>query len=187
MNTRFFTVAVLPHRNSTSSATRWLWRRSTPSDRTAARRRPSFPTQHSDTQSASCRPESDLWECVYLYVWRHTSCTEEKKQGDTLCCLLQQTENFTRLYKEKMMLKKVNQMFKRSASFPPSFVCPLCRAVMWLLYSIFLFRSILCLECRLPLAAGCTLEDFRGNSNQKTSLSHVSVKRISRRWGKSTF
>lgn len=89
--------------------------------------------------------------CAPVTTHTHTTCTEEIKKkkkkatnihtGDFhVCVRFSETGDFTCLYKEKRKndtLKKQNQMFKTNRHFFPSLsLCPLCRAVMWLLYSI---------------------------------------------------
>lgn len=56
--------------------------------------------------------------------------------GDFNVCLLQQDWGLYMLVQRKKNMVNKKQMFKRRTTFTPLFLCPLCWAVMWLLYSI---------------------------------------------------
>lgn len=64
----------------------------------------------------------------------------KRQQTCTLVILMSvcfsKTGDFICLYKEKKNMVNKKQMFKRRTTFTPLFLCPLCWAVMWLLYSI---------------------------------------------------
>lgn len=92
------------------------------------------------------RGHACIFEEVFIYMRAcnntHNKPVQKREKatnmhtGDFNVCLLQQDWGLYMLVQRKK--KKVNkkQMFKRRTTFTPLFLCPLCWAVMWLLYSI---------------------------------------------------
>lgn len=151
-------------RSSTSSATRWLWRHSAPSDwlRPLLSHLLLMPRGSRDTTGGVRHGFVMTWTNLWAWVpvCAATVCARLVLGGHAYHisqCMHTHTPTCTRTHRELYAL--VQRKKKANVSNCTTFSCSVsvCWTVMWLLYSN-LFRYALCPECCLPLKSGCILE-----------------------------